>query len=386
MASKEIQNIIIKYLSNQASLNELDKLSDWLEDLKNLKLFDDFVKTNYAINNNMKTYDADKTKAYLLDVINKETKVYRLNRFKTIIFKYAAVIVVFLMLGYVYTQGVFSSEQKLEISQEHVELQLGNGNFEVIFDGNKEKEILNNKDEVVGIQKGNTILYKHGVITDKIVYNTLKVPYGKRFKIELSDGTKVDLNAGSSLKYPVNFIKGKKRHVFLKGEGFFNVTKDKQHPFIVTANEIDVEVLGTKFNVSSYQEDESINTVLVEGAVNVIDNRELNDTRVVASLVPGFKATWGKLSKRIDVEKTDVEPHIAWLDGRLILHEVAFDVILKKLERQYNVTFINSNQNLAARYFTAKFDSENIYEVLESLSLSGNFKYKIEKNKIIINP
>jgi len=385
MVSKEIQNIIIKYLTNQASLIELDKLSQWLEEPKHVKLFDDFVKTNYAINNNIKLYNANKAKEQLLDIINKEAKTYKLNRVKKIIFKYAAVFVVFLILGYAYKEIVFNSDKKIEVNQENVELQLSNGSLEVIFNENKQKEILNNKGHVVGVQKGNSILYKHGVGTGDIVYNTLKVPYGKRFKVELSDGTKVDLNAGSSLKYPVSFVEGEKRHVFLKGEGFFNVTKDKKHPFIVTANEIDIEVLGTQFNVSSYKEDQGINTVLVEGAINVY-SYENTKTKVVTQLKPAFKATWDKTTKEIEVKKVDVEPHIAWLNGRLILQEVAFNVILKKLERQYNVTFINRDKELAARYFTAKFDTENIYEVLESLSLSGNFSYKIDKDRIIINP
>ncbi|GAL64187.1 FecR domain-containing protein [Algibacter lectus] len=77
---------------------------------------------------------------------------------------------------------------------------------------------------------------------------------------------------------------------------------------------------------------------------------------------------------------------MAWLDGRLILHEVAFTDILKKLERQYNVSFINKDKKLEQRYFTAKFDTEDIYEVLESLSTSGNFEYEFNKDNIIINP
>lgn len=386
MLPKEIENYIVKYLSNQATLNELDELSLWLENPVNRPLFNNYVKTNYAITYTMKHYDANQTKKHLIDVINKEKKTYRLLKVKQNIFKYAAVIILFLCLGYGYQQGYFSKQSRLEIPSENITLQLNNKEKLIIKVG-ESKRTFTFKGHVVGTQTGNTLLlHKNSETKEALVYNTLTVPYGKRFKVQLSDGTLVDLNAGSSLKYPVNFIEGENRHVFLKGEAFFDVAKDKKHPFIVNANEIDIRVLGTKFNVSSYPEDENINTVLIEGSVSTYKKGETYNPEKATILKPGYKAAWHKKNNIINVDKTNIEVHTAWIDGRLILHEIPFNDILKKLERQYNVIFVNNNKTLESRYFTAKFDVEDIYQVVESLSYSGNFTYKFDEDKIIINP
>lgn len=384
MVSKEIENIIVKYFTNQASLSELDQLNQWLKSPGHGPLFDNYVKTNYAINHTIKEYNAMQTKKHLLDIISKDKKAEKVFKIKRIAFRYAAVLILFLGLGYVLMQGFFSTPKTLELVEEQIELLLENDKAVVVINKDDVQEIIGSDGKVIGTQRGDKLVYNTDVVDGKLIYNTLSVPYGKRFELKLSDGTVVTLNAGSSLKYPVNFISGQNRQVFLKGEAFFNVTKDENHPFIVNANNIDVKVLGTKFNVSSYSEDENISTVLVEGSVDVSRNGTQNKESVI--LKPGFKAAWNKYSNAIDVEQVDVEPHVAWLDGRLILHEVAFTDILKKLERQYNVSFINKDKKLEQRYFTAKFDTEDIYEVLESLSTSGNFEYEFNKDNIIINP
>lgn len=327
----------------------------------------------------------DKAWQSLAGKIKFEKKNKVIPLFKLAWFKYAAVLVLFFCLGYFYHQGYFSKQAKLEIPISQITLQLDNG-VEKIIDEKESTALLNDKGLVIGTQKGKQLLYNNTTGTETLVYNTIKVPYGKRFELQLSDGTKVTVNAGSSLKYPVRFIEGEDRRVFLKGEAFFDVTKDEKHPFIVNANEINVRVLGTTFNMSSYPEDANISTVLVEGSVVAYEVGDHYLSNSAVQLKPNYKAAWHKNNKIIKVEKTDIETHIAWVEGRLVLHEVAFSDILKKLERQYNVVIINNNKKLESRFFTAKFDIENIYQVLESLSLSGNFSYKVNKNIININP
>ena len=385
MISPETENIIVKYLTNQANSSELDTLSLWLNNPNNVKLFNDYVRMNYAINYNVKKYNSTQAKAHLLRVIEIEKSANRLAKIKINLLKYAAVILIFLSIGYGYMQGYFNSDEKLIISKESITLQLNDGNIKVIND-DESVEVVGLNGQVIGIQSGKQLAYNNNVENDTLIYNTLAVPYGKRFEVQLSDGTTVNLNSGSSLKYPVNFIKGKNRHVFLSGEAFFNVAKDTNHPFIVNANEIDVRVLGTKFNISSYPEDKNINTVLVEGSVSTYKAGETYQSENATLLKPGYKAAWNKTNKTIEVTETDVETHLAWINGRLILYEVEFSAILKKLERQYNVKFINNNIALKNRFFTAKFDVEDIDQVMKSLSYSGKFTYKFDENKIIINP
>ena len=122
-----------------------------------------------------------------------------------------------------------------------------------------------------------------------MVYNTLKIPYGKKFEVQLSDGTIVHLNAGTSLRYPVQFVKNQSRQVYLTGEAFFEVSKDKAHPFTVNTQEVNVEVLGTKFNVNSYTEDVSTDVVLVEGKVSLYKDKKTAENQVY--LTPGLKGS-----------------------------------------------------------------------------------------------
>src|SRR5690606_36367432 len=110
--------------------------------------------------------------------------------------------------------------------------------------------------------------------SDKLAYNTLKIPFGKKFRLQLSDGTMVHINSGSTLKYPIKFIAGENRQVYLDGEAFFDVAKDKKHPFIVNADNLNVRVLGTHFNVSNYPEDAVTDVVLVEGSVGMYRSNE----------------------------------------------------------------------------------------------------------------
>ncbi len=385
MIPQETENIIVKYLTNQATLSELDKLASWLDNPKNTKLFSDYVKANYAINYNMKEYNSAQIKAHLLSIINKDKTTYRLAKRKRGFFKYAAVALIFLSIGYGGKQVFFQNKNKLIIPKESITLKLNDGKIKVI-NLNESTKVVGANGNVIGLQSGMQLTYSNKVKSDLLIYNTLTVPYGKRFEVQLSDGTTVNLNAGSSLKYPVNFINGKNRQVFLNGEAFFNVAKDSVHPFIVNANDIDVQVVGTKFNISSYPEDKNINTVLVEGSVNICKTGDTYKSKQGKLLKPGHKAAWNKIDKTIQISETSIETHLAWISGRLILYEVEFGSILKKLERQYNVRFINNNKALENRFFTAKFDIEDITQVMESLSYSGKFTYRFEQDKIIINP
>src|SRR5690606_21391749 len=157
---------------------------------------------------------------------------------------------------------------KNTLDTEVITLQLDNGSIETISE-NGERTIINQQGTVVGSQQGTSLNYRGNDINDKLVYNTLNIPHGKQFDLVLSDGTQVKLNSGSSIKYPVQFLPGNNRKVFLMGEAYFEVAKDTEHPFIVNVDDMEVQVLGTQFNLSYYPEDGEITTVLVEGSVEL---------------------------------------------------------------------------------------------------------------------
>src|SRR5680860_737480 len=185
----------------------------------------------------------------------------------------------------------------------------------------------------------------------------------------------VHLNAGSSLKYPVKFVKDQNRQVFLTGEGYFDVTKDREHPFVVTSGTMDVRVLGTKFNITAYPEDREINTVLVEGAVSLYGSQSGYDPKKADMLLPGYKAAWDRFYEKVDVEQVDTDIYTGWIDGKLVIKEMAFKNIVPKLERHYNVNIDNTYDALNNEVFTATFDLETIDGALRIFSEENSFEF-----------
>lgn len=387
--------LISSYTTNGITKDQFNDLQEWLnENPENKQTFSEylrFYKKSRSIS--FREYlDKDKSwkeivlkleRPLKIDDNKSESKVIFLKSFSRV-FKYAAIAILFLGIGFLYQQGYFTNDLENTSPNQHITLQLENGNVEIINEDGSSK-IVDAQGHVVGSQNGNQLVYTNKEAKETLEYNTLTVPYGKRFEIQLSDGTVVTLNAGTSLKYPVKFIKGKNRQVFLKGEAFFNVTKDKSHPFIVNANEIDVRVLGTQFNITSYLEDEYINTVLVEGSVSIYDKETTYNSEASTLLKPGFKAAWNKKENNIGIEEADIEIYTAWLQGKIIFKHIPFDNIVKKLERHYNVEIINNNASLGKDFITASFDVETIEQVFKVINEIHPIEYSIRDNKIIIN-
>ncbi|MEX0315501.1 MAG: FecR domain-containing protein [Allomuricauda sp.] len=300
--------------------------------------------------------------------------------------KYAASITI--MIGVLY---VFLNHENIGLTEginqnvsDAIVLKLDDGNVDVISE-NDQKKITDSKGNVVGYQKGNTIAYEQNRNTSKeLVYNELTVPLGKKFDLVLSDGTQVKLNAGSTIKYPIQFIEGISREVEIWGEAYFDVTKDENHPFLVNANNIQVKVLGTKFNVSSYPEDEDINTVLVEGSVQLSDSKNGNvqDSFII---VPNQKASWDKQKGEMTIEEVDTNIYTSWINGRIVFKNTPFKNIRKKLERRYNVTIVNNNASLDEKFYNASFDIETIHQVMEAFKENYSIDYTVTNNQIIIN-
>lgn len=264
-----------------------------------------------------------------------------------------------------------------------ITLQLENGDIETISETG-ERKITTSSGNLVASQQGNTLQYTSAEAQDKLVYNTLNIPHGRQFDLVLSDGTKVKLNSGSSIKYPVRFLQGQDRKVYLKGEAFFDVTRDKAHPFIVNAEEMNIKVLGTQFNLSFYPEDEDISTVLVEGAVVLYKEGADMNTNSSSQLVPGQRAAWNKVNNTMTIKEVDTNIYTAWKDGYLLFKASTFHSIRSKLERHFNITIEDRSGRLDNQVYTATFRNETIEEILEAFKEDTHFEYVHEGSKIII--
>ncbi|SDM88341.1 FecR family protein [Kriegella aquimaris] len=381
----DIAKIIAKKLNGSLSDQEQGYLDQWLKESEENKSLYLRLKESGNLKDITSITDIDENKQWqeVRDRVKKaKFKTRSIFRFRSVI-KYAAICIGVIGLGYGYQYFDFFVQEPVE-SEDVITLKLENGEVRTISSESHEN-IIDSKGRVLGKQIGNQINYSDHAESKELVYNTLSVPYGKRFSVILSDSTIVHLNAGSSLKYPVNFIEHHNRQVFLIGEGYFDVAKDSAHPFVVTNGTMDVRVLGTKFNISAYPEDRDISTVLVEGSVSLYNSEDVYDPKKANVLQPGYKAAWDKFHEKIELEEVDTDIYTGWVNGKLVLKEMSFKNIIPKLERHYKVTIDNNYEALNNEVFTATFDVETIDEALKIFSVETPFEYKFENNAILIN-
>lgn len=385
MDSLAIENTILKYLINEATSEELDCLSKWISIPGNEEIFYSFIKTHYEITTIMSKPNVEKIKSTLFRDIKKDKKRVKNQKIQRTL-KFAAVFVILLGLGYIYKENSISkvnSTTVLNPKNEPVTIILNDGTTKIIRAG-ENGALKDTNGKVIGRQSNTKLTYVQEGASDKLIYNTLKVPNGKRFDLVLSDGTHVYLNSGTILRYPVNFLESLDREVFLTGEAYFKVQRDEQHPFVVNTDHMQVEVLGTSFNMSNYPGDQSANTVLVEGSVALYRTEKNKNKAKPTFLEPGFKGEWYKNGNDIAIEGVDTELYTAWVQGKLIFRNTSFLKIRQVLERHYNVKIRNSKIELDKQLFDATFDIETIEEVLESFSKSFSIDYEIINNEVII--
>lgn len=207
------------------------------------------------------------------------------------------------------------------------------------------------------------------------VYEEIKAAYGTQTKISLADGTSVWLNSGSQLKFPSSFENQPTRHVELIGEGYFEVSKNPQQPFVVHANDLSVKVLGTSFNVNAYQQDH-VQVALVEGKVS-LSKTSNGKSKELLQLKPSEVADYDKQDSEILLSTADrIQNYMAWTEGKIVLSDVSTEELINRLESWYNVKIEVAEPSLWNNHFTGTFDDESLDQVLKYLSISTSFKYR----------
>jgi len=208
------------------------------------------------------------------------------------------------------------------------------------------------------------------------------IPYGKRSEVTLSDGTHIWLNSGSQLSYPVVFAEYS-REVYLSGEAFFDVQKDPARPFTVVTKDLKVTVLGTRFNVSSFNNDLNTQAVLVSGRITAARNKLFSSAY---ELVPGERIVYDRIEGEITRESVDVELYTSWIDGYLIFRNEPVTGVIKKLERSYNQNIVMEH-GFEEITFSGKLDLvEDFDKVLENIAFTSSFTIQKEKEGYTIKP
>ncbi len=370
-----MQLLIIKYL--KGTINELEEkeLYRWLKnDKKNIAFFKREILIYGLQRSSENVFDPKRAFDDFKRKVKKDGKRMKANHFETF-YKYAAAVIV--LVSSVFVTYRLSKNADVGI----------NDNFKVVEQHTvkTDKIILTLSDgttKILGKKKGELSYLAEESTKKTVEYNEVRVPRGQMFRLILSDGTKVWLNSETKLKYPKKFLQGSRtRTVVLEGEAYFEVTHNKERPFIVKASTINVKVLGTKFNVSSYPNDENINTTLVEGSVNVIDSISSNNSILIK---PNFQASFNRNSTFLSSKEVNTDNYIAWVQKKIVFEDLSFKDLLAKIERAYNIEIENRNSKLNNQLFTGQFDVEGIDVIFKALSTSGGFEYEITKNKVTI--
>lgn len=260
-------------------------------------------------------------------------------------------------------------------------LTLANGKTIILDNAHAGRLARQGSSKVTKVNNG-LIAYKAGTsissVTEPVQYNTLTVPRGGQYQLILPDGTKVWLNAASSIRYPTAFT-GQERRVTITGEVYMEVARDAKHPFMVTTRHSDITVLGTSFNVMAYDNEPVVNTTLLEGSVKVSvfgDNQP-------AILKPGEQASVGNTGGNINVKKVNAEDAAAWIHGLLSLNDCTVQEFMDKLSRWYDVDVEYAGKVPSKEFGGMINRNANLSDVLSALDAAG-IHTRMEGKKIIV--
>ncbi len=219
-------------------------------------------------------------------------------------------------------------------------------------------------------------LFQPTKVETGIHYSEIFVPYGEMSQITLSDGTRVLLNSGTTLRFPDKFGENN-RTVSVDGEAYFNVTKIPDKPFTVQSDDLNVKVLGTSFNYSAYKEDATASVTLVEGIVEVQDTTG----RTISTLLPGHMLTKNNKTNSISTKEVKTEFYSSWSEGKICFDDEPFDQIAKKIERWFNVVIYFENEQLKTRRFTGTIlKNKPVDQIMQAFELLSPIRFKHQIN------
>ena len=225
--------------------------------------------------------------------------------------------------------------------------------------------------------RGDTLSYR-SVADEAVEMHTLRIPRGGEYALELADGTTVHLNAETELRYPSRFT-GDERRVWLKGEAYFEVTREKSMPFVVETGEMDVRVLGTEFDVRAYEGEDRTLATLVEGRVSVDaggGRRELK---------PGQQAVFDRDKERVEVRMVDVEEYVGWKNGRLVFDNRPLEFILDELGRWYSFEVFYAREELKDIPFSLNIEKHDDFaKVLRLVERTGKVKFTVNGSTVVV--
>lgn len=388
-----IKDLIEKYQNGRIDTKELHLLNEWYNS------FSDAEDQLFTDSNEEKA-TAKRIAARISDTLLEYQRIPRIKSFVTRKRFYVAAAAAFTILSFSLFYLFFSSSasrDQVAVQREHNTEAAAD---EIIPGGNKALLTLSDGSAIVLDSASNGTLGKQGNIkilklnngllsytgqekngsANTAIFNTISTPRGGQYQVTLSDGTKVWLNAASSIRFPVSFT-GAERRVSVKGEAYFEVAHDQFRPFKVELNTSEIEVLGTHFNVNAYDDEASVKTTLLEGKVKLT----AKDNASPFILLPGQQSAIDNDGNITLQKDADTEEAVAWIHGNFQFKSAELHTILRQISRWYDVD-IEYKGNLNP-YFTGQLPrSESVYTVFKHLSMTGTVHFTIEGRKVIVTP
>lgn len=384
----KLDKLIAKYLTRESTKKELEDLYKLLkEDVESQKVFEDFIKINVAADIMLQEFDSKKTKQVLLKEITKNKRKEKTSKVVKFITYAAAAILAGALFTTIFFKSTLLNKTNatptiganiIKTGSNKATLSLEDGSLVVLESGKK-------VNLTTATSNGKELTYVvNNDKKDKLIYNSLTIPRGGKFVLQLADGTKVWLNSESKLKYPVQFKKGETRSVELVyGEAYFDVSSNEDNngdDFSVITKQQKVDVLGTEFNIKAYKDEDFIYSTLVEGHI------VLKNGKISTDMQPGQQAILNITSNLLEIIPIDVYSETSWKKGLFSFKNMDLKNIMTVLSRWYDVKVEFTNSTTEKVKFNGVLSkNQNLDKILSTIQTTGFIKsYKIENKKVTI--
>lgn len=380
----EIGHLLQKYFSGTIMPDEQCLLDSWMKEKEEHKqLFERLRKDTRFAEEYGIFREVDTTRAW--ETFRVKNGLGRQRRMTTWI-KYAAVITLPLLVAGVWLLYPRGGEQSIPVAQNtRIVKREASPVLEVVGGGKvileKEKDKMIEAGRGVEVQQSSGMLvYSDSVVPEYVDTNVLRIPKGGEFKLQLADGTQVYLNSATDLRYPVAFT-GSERRVYLKGEAYFEVAKDAEHPFIVVTDDVQVRVYGTSFNVNTLGAD-GVRTVLVEGKVG-IRGQDSNREYV---LKPNELAFYDRNSRDMKIETVDPDLYTLWRKGIFVFERETLENIMNTLSLWYDMEVFFQSESAKKLHFSGHMKRyEQIEDILHAITDATGVVFTINDKTVCVS-
>lgn len=383
--SEKVRILLQRYREGRCTPEEIQFIENWYQQLLDKSQWDFQPGEEALIGARIKARMMERLQRSATAPAVKTLPLYRRKWYRGAA---AAGLVLLLAAGTRYWMGISSPPPAPGIAAVTQDA-LPGGNKAILTLSNGEQVVLDSAANGQLPPQGNTQVQKvvNGQLvyrsapenTGSSVYNTLTTPRGGQYQLQLPDGTRIWLNAASSVTYPTSFA-GKERQVSITGEAYFEVAADAQHPFRVTTGSMAVEVLGTHFNVNAYPDEAGISTTLLEGSVKIVRGK---NTRLLA---PGEQANLSPEGQITHVKNVDLDQVMAWKNGKFIFGDRAdIHAVMRQIARWYDLEVVYQG-NVQQHFWGSMPREANASQVFKLLEATGGVRFMLEGKKVTVMP